>query len=215
MANLTVLDVYKLVHAETVANGGKDDISNRPAEISMVSIAMAESGGNPKARNVNHKPGKEDDGSVDRGLYQFNNYWNPEISDADAYDPVKATHWAFIKSNGWKNFKPWTNSKGLNFDFKQKVGLAIINPAGGGGITGWIDAATDTSETGREAIADTLVPWAEGLAALLTNLVDPEWWKRIGIGALGVIILIVALVVIFAKPVENITTEAAGKVIKA
>lgn len=29
--------------------------------------------------------------SVDRGLFQWNNYWHPEITDAIAYDPEKAT----------------------------------------------------------------------------------------------------------------------------
>src|SRR5690348_16070470 len=48
--------------------------------VMSVAIALAESGCDPSARGVNT------DGTVDRGLWQINNYWHPDVSDQCAYD---------------------------------------------------------------------------------------------------------------------------------
>lgn len=50
-----------------------------------VAVAKCESSLNPQAVNINK------DGSVDRGLFQINGKYHPEISEADAFDPTKAT----------------------------------------------------------------------------------------------------------------------------
>ena len=49
-------------------------------------VAKAESKFNPEAKNTNS------DGSKDRGLYQINNKWHPEVSDEQAFDPIFSTH---------------------------------------------------------------------------------------------------------------------------
>lgn len=49
----------------------------------LCDICYCESGYNPKAKLVNSTK------SIDRGLFQWNNYWHPEITDAIAYDPEK------------------------------------------------------------------------------------------------------------------------------
>ena len=50
-----------------------------------VAIAKAESNLNPKAHNVNRN------GTVDRGLWQINNKYHPEVSDECAYNVGCAT----------------------------------------------------------------------------------------------------------------------------
>jgi len=45
-----------------------------------VKVARCESGLNPQITNVNT------DGSIDRGLYQINNKFHPEVTDAQAFD---------------------------------------------------------------------------------------------------------------------------------
>jgi len=50
-----------------------------------VRVARCESNLDPKAVNTNK------DGSKDRGIFQINNKWHPQVSDEDAFDPVKAT----------------------------------------------------------------------------------------------------------------------------
>lgn len=54
----------------------------------LCDICYAESGYNPKAKLVNSV------GSVDRGLFQWNSYWHPKITDEIAYDPEKNTRLA-------------------------------------------------------------------------------------------------------------------------
>lgn len=56
-----------------------------------VRVAKCESGLNPVAKN------KNDDGSIDRGLYQWNNHWHPEITDSCAYN-IECSTRAFCKA---------------------------------------------------------------------------------------------------------------------
>lgn len=66
-----------------------------------IKVARCESSLNPKAINVN------DGGSIDRGLYQINNKYHPEVTEAQAFDPEFATQFfctAFKNGNlsWWK-----------------------------------------------------------------------------------------------------------------
>lgn len=74
-------------------------------------VAMAESGGNPAARNVNV------DGSVDRGLFQINARWHPEVSDACAFNPECAARAAYRISNQGTNWNQWSAYK--NGSYRQ------------------------------------------------------------------------------------------------
>jgi len=51
-----------------------------------IAVATCESGLNPKATLYN-PPSK----STDRGLFQWNNKYHPEVTDAMAFNPMKAT----------------------------------------------------------------------------------------------------------------------------
>jgi len=74
-----------------------------------IRVARCESNLNPNAININK------DGSKDRGLYQINSKWHPEVSDEEAFDPVfsikffckayKEGHldWWNTTKNCWKN----------------------------------------------------------------------------------------------------------------
>lgn len=62
----------------------------------LVRLANCESRLNPKAINKhNNNPSH----SIDRGLFQINNYYHPSITDAQAYDPTFATIWTIDKIN--------------------------------------------------------------------------------------------------------------------
>lgn len=69
-------------------------------------IGQAESGGDTHARGVNS------DGSVDRGWFQINSRWHPEVPDAVAYGPPRGQALAaFAISKGGTDWSPWsTNS---------------------------------------------------------------------------------------------------------
>jgi len=83
----------------------KEGLSEKEADL-VVAVARAESGLNPKAVNVkgNYPPG-----SRDRGLFQWNDYWHPEISDECAFDIECATK-AFIKAYKQGNLHWWRSS---------------------------------------------------------------------------------------------------------
>lgn len=67
-------------------------------------VAKCESGFNPAAKNINT------DKSVDRGLYQWNNKWHPEITDEIAFDIEKSTR-AFCKAFKEGHLSWWNASK--------------------------------------------------------------------------------------------------------
>jgi murein DD-endopeptidase MepM/ murein hydrolase activator NlpD len=83
--------------AQLAASAGPGDTATAAA------IAMAESGGDSAAVGTNT------DGSRDRGLWQINTRWHPEVSDACAFDPACNAQQARAISNGWSNFHPWSS----------------------------------------------------------------------------------------------------------
>lgn len=69
-----------------------------------IRVAKCESGLNPGAKNVNTN------GSVDRGVFQWNNRWHPEVTDEMAFDTEKATR-AFCKAFKEGHLDWWNASK--------------------------------------------------------------------------------------------------------
>jgi len=83
-------------------------------------VAMAESGGNCGARNVN----SDSHSSVDRGLWQINDYWHPECSDSTAYDCSGNAGCAVNvwKSSGWSAWA--TYNAGLHQKYMNDAAVA-------------------------------------------------------------------------------------------
>lgn len=69
-----------------------------------VRVARCESGLNPAAKNVNAPD------SIDRGLFQWNNKYHPEITDVCAYD-VECSTSAFCKAFKNGNLSWWEATK--------------------------------------------------------------------------------------------------------
>ena len=205
---LTIDQVFALLKKEAEKNGN----NKVGGVIKGTAIVMRESGGNVKAfRPASKNPA----GGNDRGIWQWNDKWNPEISDADAYDPVKATEWAYKKSGGFTHFKPWDGAKITKAQFDAAVEAARrygIDIKDGWSVGAVIDVGTNVLDdlpivgpaidvvTGA---ADSILGWTEALGKLLSNLIDPSWWKRIGVGALGLVIVIAALVLVFRTSVVD------------
>lgn len=59
----------------------------------LIRLAKCESSLNPNAKNVNKS------GSVDRGVFQINDYWHKEVSDEQAYNLKYATEWTIKRIN--------------------------------------------------------------------------------------------------------------------
>jgi len=69
-----------------------------------VRVAKCESSLNPQAVNINKT------GSKDRGVFQWNDFWHPEITDIMAFDVEVATR-LFCKAVKEGNLKWWSASK--------------------------------------------------------------------------------------------------------
>ena len=67
-----------------------------------VAVALAESGGNTAALHA-------DIGSYDRGLWQINSKYHPEVSDSCAFSATCSTTAAKTISNNWTDFSPWSS----------------------------------------------------------------------------------------------------------
>ena len=69
-----------------------------------VALMCAESGRYTEAWHENN-PGTTGM-SVDKGLFQINDMWHPDLSEADAYNALKNAAYAYKMSSG-QYFSPW------------------------------------------------------------------------------------------------------------
>lgn len=222
---LTPVQIFNLLMAEQK----KHSDGNLWGVVKGTAIVYRESRGNPKARR---DASQNSAGGNDRGLWQWNDKWNPEISDTDAYDPVKATEWAYKKSNGFTDFGPWKGASitpdtlriavkaavdagysaaGL-FKITEPIPVSASDPVKGGtiGDTPWYEDVGVAVADGVASVKDKLFGWAEALGTLLSALIDPSWWKRIGVGVLGVAVVIGALVLMFGQSVNDAVNPLEG-----
>lgn len=102
--------------------------------VKAVAVALAESGGNPRAVGVNSDRYR----SRDRGLWQINSHWHPEITDAAAFNPVSCAAAAYkISSHGtnWSPWSTWKNGAAAAQMGRARIAAARPSAAGGGGAT--------------------------------------------------------------------------------
>lgn len=92
--------------------------------INAVAVALAESSGFTRALLVNENCTR------DRGLWQINDYWHPEVGEQQAFDPVQNAKAAYeISSQGaaWDQWSTWEN--GAYKDYLSVAEQAVNNPA--------------------------------------------------------------------------------------
>ncbi len=164
--------------------------------VQAAAIMYAESGGCVKIVNVNGSASSAP-GSRDRGLWQFNDRIGPLVGRPDdvAFDPIAATDAAYRASRGFKSWGPWVGSHGLDHThvtyttivdtFESMLGRAVeeipLTP---------VDVSTVTGVFG------TLFGWAEALGKLLSTLISVAFWRRLGIGALGLALAVAGIIVL-------------------
>ena len=103
---LTYLAVAKLAHTAGVA------CTNDRIAVA-VAVAKAESQFDPNASNV-----VGNSHGVDRGLWQINSYFHPEISSACAFSPsCNARAMASISDRGTKWTEWWTYNNGIHLKY--------------------------------------------------------------------------------------------------
>jgi hypothetical protein len=95
-----------------------------------VAVGLAESGGNPTARGPNPPTPGCPTGSTDRGAWQLNNCYHPEIGDACADDLACAAAAAYRISAGGANWSEWTTyTSGAYHAQLAAADQAITTPA--------------------------------------------------------------------------------------
>lgn len=202
-----------------------------------VAVAMAESGGNTTARAYNYRdrmgvkrasstppaPGTYQVGSlsVDRGLWQLNSRWHPEVSDTMADDPVIATREAFRISAGFTSWRPWaTYNNGAYRRWLTAAEAAVTETAAKqeqydashpGGITGVVAGVGGVlNSAGHAALA---VP------DFLARLADPHTWLRVVqvVAGLGAVVLGTLLLThdLAGSALRTVTGTGKGAVIGA
>src|SRR5258705_11308066 len=110
-------------------------------------IVMEESGGRANAKNsVGNSAG------VGRGIFQINSYYHSEVSDAEAFDPLRAAKAAFRISHGGRNWSAWSTYD--NGSYKKFYGGSQgAQGSGGGGGGGSYSGSTSTANLSKGAMA--------------------------------------------------------------
>lgn len=109
--------------AQHARNAG---VTNPAALALAVAVALAESGGNPRATHQNSDRHR----SVDYGLWQINGYWHPQYDKGQLLDPAyNARAMAAISKNG-TDWTPWATV--ANGRYRDKIDVAAAGVADAG-----------------------------------------------------------------------------------
>jgi hypothetical protein len=103
-----------------------------------VAVGLAESGGNPTARNLNLPTPGCPNGSTDRGAWQLNNCYHPEVADTCADDLACAAHQTYRISAAGSDWREWTTYTSGAYQAQLPAAdqalAARAAPVGDGGI---------------------------------------------------------------------------------
>lgn len=108
--------------------------------VTAVAVAMAESSCNPSAVGTNGPTAGCPNGSRDRGLWQINHCYHPDVSDTCAFDAQCNANAAYRISSGGSNWQPWSTYNNGAYRNYLSAAQAAVNRLGGGtpGVTGTI-----------------------------------------------------------------------------
>jgi hypothetical protein len=123
--------------------------------VNAVAVALAESSGDTTAKHTNS------DGSVDRGLWQFNSRWHPEVSAAAATNPDSAAAAAFRVSKGGTDWHEWATWPVAAAAQSGRARLAVAQVGKGQGVTAASDLTTTSGGVVDAQAVDLLSPGAE------------------------------------------------------
>jgi len=194
--------------------------------VTAAAIILAGSGANPRAKRLRgtgagnapaggyvNAPNYPATSVICRGLWQFaSDVWKV-IPDAVAFDATAATAAVFAITDGFRpeRFTDWAGSPGLDTSSPY---WSLAAAAMGNRVDALVDKGI-LGLPGEAAVLDAIqgavtppLEWAAALGRLLSNLLSGDWWKRIGIAALGVLVLVLVFV---ATPNTVYMRPTAGK----
>ena len=165
-----------------------------------IAIALAESGGNPRAVNTANR-----NGSVDYGLFQINTVHGSLLSQGDKFNPVDNARMALTvyKQAGY-SWKPWsTFNSGKYKDFNSSVA----------GFGFPVDVAVDIAR-GAVGAAQTVKQTTTGVQQVMEVVTSPTLWMRVLLVILAIFLIIVGTVVLLRKPIAQAGSVGAKAGIK-
>ena len=191
-----------------------------PSEaITMTAIAGAESG-----FNSDPAPNSNSNGTHDVGLFQINSAHG--YGDAQMKDPAQnaAAAYAIYQSQGfgaWSTWAPTGPAPFRNFTDRAQAAAGVVAYGGkqpsaeqlsqfidrSGGDSGQVNAATLGGTLAAGVASASPLAMFGKIAGVLSS---PQWWRRIGIGAGGTLLLLIALVILLS---ESKTVQTATKTI--
>lgn len=150
--------------ASQIFNYAKQAGFSTSSAIIATAIALAESSGVTDAKGYNRNTSGGID-SVDRGVWQINNVWHPEISDTCAFDPACAARAAYTISNKGTDFHPWST-------FSSGIYTRDIPAAQQGAASAAVDtlvANPNNVQTPLQGGADSIVTQAQTILGGVVN----------------------------------------------
>jgi Lysozyme like domain len=157
------------------------------ALVMAIAVSFAEDGSH-QVDAVNHN----NNGSVDRGLWQINSVHSEFDANSLLSDPTYNAKAAYQVSNGGKNWGAWVT-------FNNGAAEAQISAAEGALANG-----PGHTTVGRQFIDHVPgVGTVDSVGHFLGDLANPSLWKRIGIGAVGAVLLLLAAILVFRRPLEG------------
>jgi len=179
-----------------------------------VAIAKAESGGNPSAYNPEAAAGTAPNAGS-RGLWQIYGTAHPQYNSSIAFDPAVNARAAFeVYREAGNRFTPWsTFNNGMASAFVN--GLTIKQPAKTtnnlgtavqSSIIGKVGDIQQTTQTTTQALGDI----ASG--KFIENIFSKVDKVSLGFYLGGIVLILVGLSVLFAKPVAQATLAVAEAV---
>lgn len=164
---MTTLTPAQVAHAAAKGGFTGDGL------VKAVAVALAESGGVTTAVGVNSDKWR----SRDRGLWQINDHWHPDVSDAQAFSSIGCAQAAYRISKGGRDWSPWSTWKnGAAAAQMGRARLAVAQAGGSSSVTSSPNAlppgvtgtttptSSSTPTSSAQPVGLTIPDWAAGLA---------------------------------------------------
>jgi hypothetical protein len=183
-----------------------------------VAIALAESGGN---ENASHK---NPNGTTDMGAWQINSSHTTLLAGHNPYNLQQNANMAYALYKGrGGNFQDWTTAHTI--DGKPPAYLAHIGQATGQGtqynvahqsevlgspVLGSLDSAGSDALSGA-ASALNPISGIDSFFSAIGGITTAAFWKRVGIGFLAFLLLLIGLILMIEsnKTVRTATADGA------
>ena len=178
----------QLVSLYATANG----LSPSSAEaLTMGAVAMAESSGDPNARNP----------SGASGLWQImpshvsDSGWN---LGSNFYDPATNARMAYfvLHRQGYTAWTTYTSGA-----YRKFMGGTVA--AQNVSIPGWPTNPDGSAVNPLQAAGSAVAGAATNVLGLPAGLMDPGFWRRVGLAMLGIFVMIIGLVILLRRPLET------------